>query len=160
MKKVVFLDRDGVLNRERGEHTFRAEDFEILPDVVDALLQWKQKGYEFIVVTNQSGISRGLYDHKAVIELHDILVQHLAQNGIELLDMYYCPHLTELGKCLCRKPESLLFEKAIARHGVDVHNSVCIGDKERDIFGAEKAGIRGILIASNSSLLNVANQIH
>jgi D-glycero-D-manno-heptose 1,7-bisphosphate phosphatase len=153
MKKAVFLDRDGVINRERGEHTWKKEDFELLPDMEVALKLLKENGWALIVITNQSGIGLGLYGHSNVEELHGILKDRLKQAGVELDAIFYCPHHPSTGKCLCRKPGSLLFEKAIARFNIDPSLSVMIGDRDRDMQAAEAVGIRGILVGANEPLL-------
>ena len=153
MRKAVFLDRDGVLNRERGEYTFRKEDFEILPDVVEALKGLFEAGYLLFIASNQGGIAKGLYTHHDFLLLDEILKTELRKLGVEITESYFCPHHQDYSKCLCRKPKSLLFEKATAKYGIDVSTSFCIGDKERDIFAAEAIGIKGILIPANSSVL-------
>lgn len=153
MRGAVFLDRDGVINRERGEHTWRLEDFEILPDVAPALLELQNAGLATIVITNQSGIGLGLYTHAEVEKVHRYLHDQLSRHGVQLTGIYYCPHHPNGGACLCRKPGSLLFERAIARHGVDPLRSVMIGDRERDLIAAQAAGVRGILVAPNAPLL-------
>lgn len=158
MKKAVFLDRDGVINRERGEYTWRLEDFEILPGVVEGLKTLQDKGYLLIVITNQAGIAKGLYAHADVDNAHGKLKDELNKAGVELTEIYYCPHHTDYGKCLCRKPGSLLVEKAIARFGVDAANSVFIGDKPRDIEAAENAGVKGVLVEANTNFVEILKQ--
>jgi D-glycero-D-manno-heptose 1,7-bisphosphate phosphatase len=153
--KAVFLDRDGVINRERGEHTWRPEDFEILPGVPEALHELKDHGWKLVVITNQSGIGLGLYEHDHVRVLHERLREVLMGKGVELDGVYYCPHHPRQGRCLCRKPGSLLFERAIAVHGIDPRRSVMIGDRERDIEAAKAAGIRGILVVPDGDLLQL-----
>lgn len=157
MRKAVFLDRDGVLNRERGEYTFRQEDFEVLPDVVTALKELVAEGYILIVVSNQGGIAKSLYSKADFLLLDDLLKTELKDSGVEIAETYFCPHHQDYGKCMCRKPKSLLFEKAVAKYDIDVSTSFCIGDKERDIFAAEAIGIQGVLIPANSSLLKAVN---
>ena len=155
MRKAVFLDRDGVINRERGQHTWRLEDFEVLPDVPVALRALQEAGHALIVITNQSGIGSGLYGHADVDRAHRYLHDMLASHGVRLTDVLYCPHHPDNGKCLCRKPGSLLFERAIAKHRLDPGRSVMIGDRERDIIAAGMVGVRGILVEANQALLPV-----
>jgi D-glycero-D-manno-heptose 1,7-bisphosphate phosphatase len=132
--KIVFLDRDGVLNREIGDYVCKKEDFELLPDVIPSLLNLKTKGYQFVIVTNQG--------------------------GIEILEIYYSPDHPEYnGKSLSRKPESILLEKAVYRFKASTEDSVFIGDNIRDIQAGESAGIRSILIESNSGLEQVIAQL-
>ena len=159
MNKAIFLDRDGVINRERGQHTWKVDDFEILPNVFEALHIFQDKGYLLIVITNQSGIARGLYNHKAVNDLHEYLRKQLSQNGVNLTEIYYCPHHEDYGNCLCRKPKSLMLEKAIARFDIDASQSLFIGDKERDTRAGEKVGVKGILIEANTSLIPIAESL-
>jgi len=154
-KPFLFLDRDGVINRERGQHTWRNEDFEVLPDVPEALAFARQVGYGLVVITNQSGIGLGLYGHADVQRLHRMLQDQLAGNGVFLDDILYCPHHPSKGRCLCRKPGSLLLERAIARHGIDPARSIMVGDRPRDAQAAEGAGVRPVRIDSNAPLLEL-----
>lgn len=158
MRSAVFLDRDGVLNRERGEHTWRLADFEVLPDVPEALRQAADAGNLLVVITNQSGIGLGLYGHAEVEEVHGYLRTMLAERGIQFADILYCPHHPSRGRCLCRKPGSLLLERAMARHGIDPARSVMIGDRDRDVEAAQGAGVRGVLVEHNSPLLPVIQE--
>lgn len=157
-RPCLFLDRDGVINRERGEHTWRPADFEVLPDVADALVHARDAGFALVVITNQSGIGLGLYGHEEVHALHDVLARELATAGVRLDGIYYCPHHPSGGRCLCRKPGSLLLERAIARHGIDPARSMMIGDRERDVQAAEAAGVRGVLVESNAALMNTVKR--
>ncbi|MBK8497754.1 MAG: HAD family hydrolase [Flavobacteriales bacterium] len=157
---AAFLDRDGVINRERGEHTWRMEDFEVLPGVIEGLSELSNAGFALVVITNQSGIGLGLYGHREVDEAHRYLHHMLLGHGLRLHDILYCPHHPSGGRCLCRKPGSLLFERAMARHGIDPLRSVMIGDRQRDIDAAAAVGIRGILVEANAPLLPVVmNQV-
>ncbi len=157
-RAAVFLDRDGVVVRERGEHTWRMEDFEVLPTVVDALKAIRAAGKLSILVTNQSGIALGLYGHADVERLHTYLHAHLAEHGAAMDAVYYCPHHPTHGRCLCRKPGSLLLERAIARYHIDPAMSVMIGDRDRDVDAATAAGVRGILVEPNAPLLEVLRE--
>ncbi|MBK9175570.1 MAG: HAD family hydrolase [Flavobacteriales bacterium] len=157
-RPALFLDRDGVINRERGEHTWRLEDFEVLPDVVPALRLAVASGYALVVITNQSGIGLGLHGHAEVAAVHAHLRDVLAHEGVHLDEILYCPHHPSGGKCLCRKPGSLLLERAIVRQDLNPARSVMIGDRDRDIAAADAVGVRGVLVDSNSSLLNAVKR--
>jgi D-glycero-D-manno-heptose 1,7-bisphosphate phosphatase len=159
MNKAVLLDRDGVLNREREDYTYRPEDFVVLPDVVAALKLLQERGYMLIVISNQSGIAKGIFSIADVEMVHAILTDYLEENGIKIKEIYYCPHHPEFGSCICRKPDSLLVEKALARFNIDPNKSFFIGDKERDVLSGKKAGVKGILIESNYSLLKAIEPI-
>lgn len=157
-RRAVFLDRDGVINFERGEHTWRMEDFEVLPTVSEALHALGKAGWLRIVISNQSGIGLGLYGHAEVERLHAYLHAHLAQAGAAIDAVYYCPHHPSQGRCLCRKPGSLMIERAIARYDVDASASVMIGDRQRDVEAAAAAGVRGVLVPANAPLLRTLRE--
>lgn len=159
MNKAVFLDRDGVINRERGGWVYRLQDFEINKDIPESLLKLQKAGFYLFVVTNQSGIDKGVFDHKDVETVHGFLDDFLKKKGIFIREFFYCPHHDETGKCLCRKPDSIMLEKGIARYNIDVSRSFLIGDKERDIMAAEKVGVKGILVKADESLLKIADEI-
>jgi D-glycero-D-manno-heptose 1,7-bisphosphate phosphatase len=159
MNKAVFLDRDGVINLERG-FTFRLEDFVILPGLVDALKEFRKRGYLIIVVSNQSGIAKGLYTQANVEMLHNYLINTLKKENVYFDEIYYCVHHPDVSKCICRKPDSLFVEKALARFNIDPSKSFFIGDKERDTEAAHKAGVKGILIEANTPLSEIMHQIH
>lgn len=157
MNKAIFLDRDGVLNRETSAgYIWQVDDFEVLPDVIETLQVLRDKGFIFVVVSNQSGVAKELYTRDDVERLHKVLRASLKKKGIHIHEIYYCLHHSDLTKCLCRKPGTLFIEKAIARFNVDPELSYFIGDKEhRDMEAARNAGVKGILIPSNSSLKQI-----
>lgn len=159
MNKAIFLDRDGVINIERG-YTYRLEDFVILPDLIETLHYLQQKNYLLIVVSNQSGVAKQLYQQADVERLHKHLLMELKNNNITLSEIYYCIHHPDVSRCICRKPDSLFIEKALARFDIDASRSYFIGDKERDVQAAAKAGVNGILIEANSSLKLLLDRIN
>jgi len=147
--KVIFLDRDGIVNKERGDYTWKKDQFEFTENLFPFLRYWAENGFKFIVITNQGGINKGIYEHHDVLDLHEWMKSILTSEGIDLLDIYYCPHHSDKQKCLCRKPGSLLIEKASAIHHVRLSESIMIGDRERDVEAAQKIGLRGFLVDSN-----------
>ncbi len=159
MNKAVFLDRDGVVNRELGHYCERVEDFEILEDVGKAIKTLKDAGFIVIIISNQGGIAKGLYTESDLEAMHAKLHEYLAGYDTQVDDIYYCPHHDSVCKCLCRKPKGLMIEKAMAEHNIDPKMSLMIGDGKRDIEAAANAGIEGILIESNSGILNICKQI-
>ncbi|HMT30158.1 MAG TPA: HAD family hydrolase [Bacteroidia bacterium] len=150
--KAIFLDRDGVINRDVLNYTWRIEDFVFLPGVFETCREFKRLGFLIVVVTNQGGIAKGMYTHEDVDKLHAHMKNGFSKEGIELTEIYYCPHHEITGKCLCRKPGSLLVEKALARFNIDPKTSFFIGDRDRDILAAEGAGVKGILVPVNTNL--------
>jgi D-glycero-D-manno-heptose 1,7-bisphosphate phosphatase len=157
--KAIFLDRDGVINREREDFTYRLEDFEILKDVPEALKILQKKGYLLIVITNQSGIGKGLYKKEDVERIHHYMESELGKEGIHFDAIYYCYHHPESGNCICRKPDSLFVEKGLARFNLNPELCWFIGDKERDVLAGKKAGVEGILIESNTSILGISRKL-
>lgn len=143
--KAFFLDRDGIINEERGTYTHQLQDFIILPHALEVLISLKDLGFKLIVITNQAGISKGLYTKKQMKVCHDFL-QIKSQNIID--DFYYAPLHPEISESLSRKPDSLMFERAIAKHDIVVSESYMIGDKERDLIPARKLGIATIILGN------------
>jgi D-glycero-D-manno-heptose 1,7-bisphosphate phosphatase len=158
-KKCVFLDRDGVINKEVGDYIQRFEDFEILHHVPHGLKLLSEAGYLLIIITNQGGLAKGLYSLETLNKMHKYMEEELEPLGIKFADIYYCPHHPNFGECLCRKPESLLVEKALSKHGIDPALSYFIGDKQRDVVSGEGAGVKGILIEPNENWIPHVEQI-
>ncbi|KAA5547397.1 D-glycero-alpha-D-manno-heptose-1,7-bisphosphate 7-phosphatase [Adhaeribacter rhizoryzae] len=143
LNKCVFLDRDGVLNEERGDYTYRVEDFNIITGVPEALQILKAAGYRLVIVTNQGGIAKGLYTKTNMLACH----QKLQQACNYLIDaIYYAPAHPSVSASLARKPDSLMLEKAIARFNLDITQSWLVGDQHRDILAAQKVGVKPIWI--------------
>jgi D-glycero-D-manno-heptose 1,7-bisphosphate phosphatase len=155
-RKALFLDRDGVVNHDPGDYTKSLEEFEILPTIIQKMKTWYDAGYLIIIITNQGGIAKELYPLEEVDAIHQYLQGRCIAAGFEITDFYYCPHHPDLsGKCFCRKPGSLLIEKAIHRYQIDPNLSVMFGDRERDVQCANGAGVKGIQIETNSEILSV-----
>lgn len=142
-QKCVFLDRDGVLNRERGEYTYKLDEFEVLPGVPEALRLLKQNGYLLIVVTNQGGIAKKLYRKADVKACHNKL-QDCCDSLIDAI--YYAPGHPNFSESLSRKPDSLMLERAMAKYNIDPAQSWMVGDSLRDIEAADKVGVKSILV--------------
>jgi len=159
MNKVVFLDRDGVVTYDPDDYTYKMEDIFILDGIISFCQQAVKKGYKIIVITNQGGISKGLYEKKDVDIIHNYIYDEFLKEGVEIEEFYYCPHHDKFEACLCRKPDSLLLEKAIYKYDVDASASYFIGDKWRDVECGEKAGVKGIKIDVNVITSDLINQI-
>ncbi|MCK5691492.1 MAG: HAD family hydrolase [Bacteroidales bacterium] len=160
MKKAIFLDRDGTINNNCDHYyIWHKEELLLNPGVGEALAELRSRGYLLIVITNQGGISKGEFTAGDVDLLHVHLRSMLAKEGISLDEVYYCPHHPMVESCLCRKPQPLMIEKALARFGIDPLSSWMIGDAERDIEAGKAAGLRTILIEPNSDLREVLGKI-
>lgn len=143
-KGLLVVDRDGTLIAERN-YLADPQGVELLPGVVSGLRAFAARGYELAVVTNQSGIGRGLFDERALQAVHAELCRQLAASGIELRGIWYCPHHPELG-CRCRKPEPALLEHALHDLGYAPTECLVVGDKACDIELGRRLGIRTALV--------------
>ncbi len=148
-QKAIFLDRDGVLNREIDDYITSVELLEPDMKIVPFLKQKQEEGYLLIVITNQGAIEKKRLTHETLHAINKKLIEAFDAEGIRFTEIYYCPHHTTLSKCLCRKPHSLMVEKAVARFGIDIYKSIMIGDKDRDKDCSEGAGVMGIVIPDN-----------
>ncbi|MBM3402577.1 MAG: HAD family hydrolase [Bacteroidetes bacterium] len=161
MNKAVFLDRDGVLNKELGDYVCKLEDFNVMRHNFSALKELQSRGYLLIVITNQGGLAKGWYSENILDEMHNHLRNTYRDQGIYFTEIYYCRHHPEFnGNCLCRKPGSILLEKAIARFGIEASLSYFIGDRERDVIAGEAVGVKGILIDSDQPIGEILNLIN
>jgi histidinol-phosphate phosphatase family protein len=155
LSRAVFLDRDGVLTRERADYVKKPEELEILPGIYEPLRKIKEKGFRIVLVTNQSVIGRGLTTHEEMERIHEKLRLELARQDCTVDAIYYCPHVPGEG-CDCRKPEPGMIIRAASDLGIDRSKSWMIGDKEIDLEAARRAGCRGIRVPTNSGQLGQA----
>jgi len=148
LNKVVFLDRDGTINRDSPDYIKGREEFEFLPGSLEAIKNLTHHGFVNIVVTNQSAVPRKLISLKELEFVHNMMAQTIALNGGEIKDIFYCPHMPEDG-CDCRKPEPGLFFQAREKYGIDLTAAVMVGDSAKDIESARRAGCgRAVLVKS------------
>ncbi len=159
MKKVAFLDRDGVINYEPGHYTCSVNDFVINDGIGKAIKLLKDNGFLVIIISNQGGIAKGLYSVADVLTMHKKLQDFLLDYDTFVDDFFFCPHHDDVGKCLCRKPNSLMFEKALYLYKADPKLSFVIGDSRRDIEAANKVGIEGFFVESNVNILPLCKKI-
>jgi D-glycero-D-manno-heptose 1,7-bisphosphate phosphatase len=152
MNKAIFLDRDGVINFDPGDYTYNLSEFKLNDGIIENLKRLYDNGYLLILITNQGGISKKLYSHTNVEEIHAYLAKELKKVGVQLAEIYYCPHHNINEECICRKPSSLMIEKAIARFDIDPKKSIMLGDKMRDVECAEGAGVKGIKVEINKNI--------
>ena len=142
-KHALFLDRDGVINVDTG-YVGLSSEFVFTDGIFDALHSAQAKGYALIIVTNQSGISRGFYSEAAYSTLEAWMLAEFAKQDIQIFDVYHCPHGPEDG-CCCRKPEPGMILEALHKHKLDPQNCWMVGDSERDILAAHRVGIENTI---------------
>lgn len=157
--KAIFLDRDGVINREIGRYVMNPDEFEILPTVLESMKIMASRGFKLIIITNQGGIAKKLYTHETLALIHEKLFDACRKEGIQIDDLYYSPHHEITGKSISRKPDSLMIERALSKHNIDPSSSYFIGDSDRDIEAAQKVNIQGVKIIANSDLINVIDSL-
>lgn len=144
-RTAVFVDRDGVINRERRDYVTRWDDFCFLPGAVEALVALTRAGLDVIVITNQSAIHRGIVTAATVDGLHQRMVEVLRRAGGCVLAIYVCPHTPDEG-CACRKPQPGLLLQAAREHGLDLARCYLIGDKLSDMEAGMAVGCRCLLV--------------
>lgn len=149
MFKAVFLDRDGVINVDKG-YVYKLSNLEFIPGSVNALKKLKKLGYLLIIITNQSGIGRGYYNKRDYLKFKNEFHKILNEKGVKIDAEYYCPHAPE-DNCECRKPNTKLIKNAIKEHKVYVSKSFFIGDKTSDILAGKNAGLKTILVKTGKA---------
>lgn len=141
MKKALFLDRDGVINKEKN-YLYKKNDFEFIDGIFELCKYFQKRNYYIIVVTNQSGIARGYYSDKEFLDLSQWMEKKFLENNVIIDKIYYCPHHPDFSQnCNCRKPKPGMILQAQEELNIDLKHSIMVGDKERDIEAAINAGI-------------------
>lgn len=157
MIKVAFLDRDGVINEDHG-YVHRIEDFTFTRGCFETLQELQARDYQLIIITNQSGIGCGYYSENDYQRLTTWYLKQLKQQGINILDVFYCPHAPQ-AECSCRKPQPGMLLQAQQKYPeLDLSNAFMVGDKLSDLEAADRAGVGSLyLISSDSTLIAKAN---
>lgn len=151
MNKAVFLDRDGVINRE-VDVLRNLKQLRLLSGVARAIRELNKLGFLIIVVTNQPVIARGWLTEEEVDAIHNVLIKRLVQKGARIDAIYYCPHHPNANlkkyrrRCQCRKPNIGLIKKAVEKFEINVKISFMIGDSTGDILTGKRAGLQTILV--------------
>ena len=138
-KKVVFLDRDGVINRDSPDYIKSWSEFEFLPGSLEAIQKLTAEGFAIVVITNQSAIGRKLISKKQLEHMHRMMAENVRSHGGRIDDIFYCPHVPA-DDCNCRKPKPGMIHRAVHTYPIDPASSIMIGDSVRDIACARNAG--------------------
>jgi D-glycero-D-manno-heptose 1,7-bisphosphate phosphatase len=158
LKKVVFLDRDGVINRDSPDYIKTWDEFQFLPGSLEALRLLSQAGFRLIIITNQSIIGRGMVPLGVLEETHRKLKTAVADAGGDILDIFFCPHRPDEG-CDCRKPAPGLIQQACRRYGIDPADSVMIGDSTKDMLCGRNAGCGTTILVRTGNGLRAEKEL-
>jgi D-glycero-D-manno-heptose 1,7-bisphosphate phosphatase len=150
--KTIFLDRDGVINKEI-KYLGKIADFEFIEGVFDACLFFQNLNYKIIIVSNQSGIARGFFSKTDYQILTKWMIEKFQAKGVSILDTYYCPHMPD-SSCSCRKPKPGMILEATNKYNIELSMSWMIGDKETDIKSANLAGIENTILVRSGHSIN------
>ena len=149
--KAIFLDRDGILNKNRNDYVKNIDELEIHPSIGNFVKKLDENGFLIFVVTNQSAINRGLTTHENVEKIHSKIQSFLNQFGTKINRFYYCPH-TPSENCNCRKPKPGLLIKSIKDFSINPSSSWMIGDMDTDVAAGNSVGCKTIKIQENFDL--------
>ncbi|MBT3297523.1 HAD-IIIA family hydrolase [archaeon] len=149
-KKIILLDRDGIINAKapKGEYITSPEKFTVIPSILKPLNELSKEGYSFIVISNQAGIARGKMSLEDLNKIDLKMKEIFRENGINILKSYYCPHHWEEG-CYCRKPNPGMLINAANEFKFRLDQTFFIGDDERDVFAAYNAECKSILVGDH-----------
>ena len=142
MSKALFLDRDGVINKEKN-YLYKIENFEFIDGIFETCKYFQEKGYLIIIITNQAGIARGKYTEDDYQILTDWMIKEFEKKDIKISKVYHCPHHPDFsGECECRKPNPGMILQAEKDFDIDLSQSILVGDKNSDIEAGINAGIK------------------
>lgn len=147
MKKIIILDRDGIINYDSYDYIKTPDEWHPVPGSLDAIAQLNRSGFYVMIATNQSGIGRGLYDVPMLDLIHEKLQSELASVGGHIEEIFFCPHLPA-DHCACRKPKPGLLQQIQKKYAVDLSTVFFIGDKLTDVQAARAAGCKPLLVLS------------
>ena len=153
--KTIFLDRDGVINKEKN-YLYEIDEFEFINGIFDACNYFENLGYRIIIITNQSGISRGYYSLSDFQKVTKWMLGQFKEKNINILDIFHCPHAPDFN-CDCRKPKPGMFLKAKDKHNIDMKKSWLIGDTEIDVIAANAAGIENTILVRTGHKIDESN---
>jgi D-glycero-D-manno-heptose 1,7-bisphosphate phosphatase len=152
---LVMIDRDGVINEDSSEFIKSVEEWRPIEGSLEAIADLHRAGRSVAVVTNQSGIGRGLYDEQTLAAIHRLMRDRVRAAGGELAGIYYCPHLPE-DDCDCRKPRPGMFRALERELGMSVRGAPYIGDRLSDVAAAEAVGARPMLVRTGTGAVTEA----
>ncbi len=156
MSKLIILDRDGVINYDSKKYIKSPDEWLPIPGSLEAIARLNQASYRIIVITNQSGVSRGLFTLDDLNKIHQKMLKQLAEAGGNIEAIFFCPH-SERENCECRKPRAGLFHALANRLGISLTNIPAVGDSWRDLQAASAVEAKPILVLTGNGQRTLSN---
>lgn len=158
MIKTIFIDRDGVINKDPGgwtahQYVTELRDFHFLPGAFEALALLNRNRVQVVIVSNQAGVNKGYFSKERLDEITHMMLSEVKKNGGKISEVYYCPHTNE-DNCHCRKPKPGMLEQAIKKYGVTPRDTYIIGDSEVDVLAGKSAGLNTIFVLSGKTTMD------
>jgi len=147
--KLVILDRDGVINHESPDFIKHPDEWKPIKGSLEAITRLSQAGYDIVVITNQSGVGRGLFSADTLGEIHVRMIDHVQQHGGKIQSILFCPHHPD-DYCDCRKPLTGMYDELASRLNLNFGNVFSVGDSIRDLQAAKSAGARPVLVKTGN----------
>lgn len=157
-RKAIFLDRDGVINKNRINYVKSVDELEIFPQVSHSIKKFNENNFLVVIVTNQSAINRGLTTYYKVRQIHHVIKRQIKKDGAVINKFYFCPHKPD-DNCDCRKPKPGLLLRAIKELKIDPTSSWMIGDSDSDIKAGTSVGCKTIKIEGKTDLAEATKMI-
>ncbi len=158
LEKVIFLDRDGVINLDSPDYIKSWAEYQFLSGSLEALAVLTQAGFHLILITNQSMIGRGMVSLETLEDMHRRMQQAVEEAGGRIFDIFFCPHRPD-EYCYCRKPEPGMILRAKARHDIDLSASMMIGDNVKDLECGRNAGCGSTILVRTGSGLTAEKKL-
>ncbi len=158
MGYTVFLDRDGVINKDSSEYIKHPTEFEFIPKSAEAIALLNQHGFQVVVITNQSLIGRNMATRKTLDAIFSKMKEGIKKAGGDIKDIFYCPHHPE-DNCTCRKPKPGLIRDAQRKYRIDLNHSCMVGDSAKDIECARNAGCAKTILVKTGNGLTAMDQL-
>ena len=152
----VLLDRDGVINQDSDQFIKSPDEWQPIPGSLEAIALLNQQGFNVVVITNQSGLARGLFDVDTLNQIHAKMMTLSKQKNARIEAIFYCPHLPDDG-CTCRKPKTGLFEQFSEHYHVDLNDIYFIGDSLKDIQAGQRINAQPLLVKTGKGLTTIAD---
>lgn len=157
--KVIVLDRDGVINKDSPSFIKTPEEWIPIKGSLEAIARLSQAGYDVVIITNQSGIGRGLFSADMLAQIHVRMIDYVQQHGGKIQSVLFCPHHPD-DDCACRKPLAGLYHELASRLNINFNGVYSVGDSVRDLLAAKSAGAKPVLVKTGNgkaTLKKIAN---